>query len=237
MKTIWTVLSVFLIVHVLAAAIGLAWLWQSGRLDRQRLLAVRDVFRYTIEQEGQQAEQADALAEEAEAKQSQLAWLRDLEAGPSSVEMRVAAEQQAREVALVRMERYRQDVVTLSETIEQGKRFLSSERQQIEAERVDHNSRLQERQDQQRDTDFRMAVRMLERVPAKQAKQMFGQLIRDGRKTQVVDYLAAMNTRKAAAVLGQFKQPNEIAQVTALVEQLRQRGVDTSRMRPEGKDS
>jgi hypothetical protein len=41
-----------------------------------------------------------------------------------------------------------------------------------------------------------------------------------------VDYLAAMQMRKAAGVLKEFKTPQEVAQASELLELLRRRGVD-----------
>ena len=38
-----------------------------------------------------------------------------------------------------------------------------------------------------------------------------------------MDYLSAMEERKAAKVLKEFKLPNEVAQAATLIEQLRQR--------------
>ena len=53
---------------------------------------------------------------------------------------------------------------------------------------------------------------------------MFQQLIQQNQTDQVVDYLDAMQVRKAAKVLGQFQSPSEITQATMLLQKLRLRG-------------
>ena len=69
---------------------------------------------------------------------------------------------------------------------------------------------------------------MYEKIQAKQAKAMMTQLVALGQagEIQVVDYLAAMNERKAAEILGQFKDEREIPLATRLIERLRTRGID-----------
>ena len=59
--------------------------------------------------------------------------------------------------------------------------------------------------------------------PPKQAKAVFQELLTAGGEKQVVSYLSAMEERKAAKVLKEFKLPNEIDQAAMLIEQLRQR--------------
>jgi hypothetical protein len=48
--------------------------------------------------------------------------------------------------------------------------------------------------------------------------------MQQGETDQVVEYLAAMSSRKAGAVLAQFKAPNEVPQAALLLEKLRLRG-------------
>ena len=76
------------------------------------------------------------------------------------------------------------------------------------------------------DEDFKKAVGLLEALKPKQAKQILQDMLQDGKELEAVEYLAAMKMRKAAGVLGQFKQNQEIAQATMLVERLRQRGIN-----------
>jgi hypothetical protein len=55
---------------------------------------------------------------------------------------------------------------------------------------------------------------------------MMQQLLAQGETELVVEYLAAMQVRIAAKVLGSFETPAEIAQATELVERLRVRGIE-----------
>ena len=79
------------------------------------------------------------------------------------------------------------------------------------------------------DEDFKRAVKTLEQLPARQAKDVVQQMLGQGKLDQAVDYLAAMQLRKSAGVLKAFKSEAEVVQVTRLIEQLRLRGVDPMR--------
>ena len=85
---------------------------------------------------------------------------------------------------------------------------------------------LTEEQQKRQDEDFKNAVKMVEQLKPKQAKDLFVNLINQQQVGQVTEYLAAMNLRKAGSVLKEFKEPAEIAMATDLIERLRQRGVN-----------
>ena len=78
------------------------------------------------------------------------------------------------------------------------------------------------------DKDFQQTVKMYQQLKAKQVKQIFQQLLAQGMTGQVVEYLAAMQIRKAAAVIREFKSPNEVVQAANLLQSLRERGLDFS---------
>ncbi|NJL32148.1 MAG: hypothetical protein HC898_11290 [Phycisphaerales bacterium] len=65
---------------------------------------------------------------------------------------------------------------------------------------------------------FKLALQMYEQVRPKQGKQMMQELIVKGQMDQVVEYMAAMQLRKAAAILKEFKTPPEVAMATELVQ-------------------
>lgn len=73
------------------------------------------------------------------------------------------------------------------------------------------------------DEQFRKAVKLLENVPAKQAKEWILELVRSGEPDQAVSYLDAMSSFKATGLLKAFKGEEEQKVATDLLERLRQR--------------
>ena len=78
------------------------------------------------------------------------------------------------------------------------------------------------------DQDFQQTVQVYQQLKAKQVKQIFQQLLSQDMADHVVEYLAAMQVRKAAAVIREFKSPAEVVQAADLLQSLRERGLDFS---------
>ena len=222
MKTAWSVINAFLVIHVLAALFLVAYLGASGRLSRTRITSVYEIFKPTLDQESQEQEMSAQIVGEA---QRQLVRLKAVEAGPHSAAARLQTDRQAQEVAAAQLDRYKADIAALRSHIETHKQRLNQQKQSLELERKALDDQIKRHQTQQRDSDFQRALQMYERVKPKQAKQMFQALLQQNQVEQVLEFLAAMNARKAAAILGQFKSPAEIDQATMLLEQLRARGI------------
>ena len=68
----------------------------------------------------------------------------------------------------------------------------------------------------------------------KLAKQAFLELIKQNKMDEVVEYLAAMQLRKSAAILNQFKADEEVPVAAQLLESLRLRGVTPDGMSDDG---
>jgi len=94
----------------------------------------------------------------------------------------------------------------------------------LEKQRGDFEQWVQAEADRAKDENFLQVVSLYEKQPPKQAKEAFQSLLTQGEVDQVVEYLAAMSSRKAAAVLGEFKAPAEVTQKADLLERLRKRG-------------
>ena len=60
------------------------------------------------------------------------------------------------------------------------------------------------------------------------------ELIKQGKQDEVVEYLAAMQLRKSAAILDQFKADNEVPVAAQLLEASRTRGITPEGELPEG---
>ncbi len=225
MRSLAVALVLLILVHVLALAAGVAWLYGSGRLNRERVERVVDVFRPTLEQERRAREEAEVLEAEAEAQAARVARLEAVADGPITLGEVLQRRQRGDEVGAARLDRLQRERAALEANHQLALAELKRQREALDAEREAFVKQLERHNEPARDEAFQQAVQMYEQLDAGQAKAMLQELLDAGEQRQVVDYLAAMQLRKAAAILGEFETQPELAQASRLVEALRQRGV------------
>lgn len=226
MRSLFTAVSLIVILHVLLAAGFVAWLDYSGRLNRERIDKVVELFMPTIEEaRAAKAEAAEAAAE-AEAAASRALRMEAVADGPKPLQQRLADEREAEELALHRYQRMLQERDNLQAQLERMRQQVTREQEKLAQQRAEFEAMVDRQKELREDEDFRQAVELLERVKPDQAKQMLQNLLARGEVEIVVEYLAAMQQRIAAKVLGAFEGPGEIEQATELVERLRVRGIE-----------
>ena len=225
MRSLWTALVFVVFVNVLALIGFVVWLYADGRVDRARVEQVVSLFSMKVADEAA-AKQEDVTKKQREAEAArEAARLERVADGPAQLAQQIADDQEKDEIALQRLERLKRDIQDLQRTNEVARRLLAEERAKIDADRKALQDSLAAEKKKHEDEDFKQAVKMYEQLGAKQAKGMFQQLMTQQKTDQVLDYLAAMQLRKAAAVLKEFKTAPEVVQATELVQRLRERGV------------
>ncbi len=226
MKTLWNIVTILLVAHLLLLVGGGLWLWQSGRLDKARVKQTIAMFSTTLTEEQAKAKEAESAAVETQRQKEEAARLTSVSQGSRSPEDRIMADDRDEELLhqrLQRLERERQDLLR---QIDMAKSALAKERKELDGKRDEFEKKVTQEINKRKDEDFQLAVQMYEQVRPKQGKEMMQQLIAEGKTDQVVEYLAAMQLRKAASILKEFKTPAEVAQAAELVQQLRKRGVE-----------
>lgn len=241
MKSLWTATAVVLLVNFLAMAGGAVWLYGTGRLNEDRITRLTAIFAPTIAEEEKARQDDEEKKKKEEIDAREIARLQRVAEGPNELTAKIAEDQEKDEIAMQRYERLKRDITDLKRTNELAQRLLADERAKLESERKAFQAILDAEQKKRNDEDFKQAVKMYEQLKAKQAKEMFVQLLATNQTGQVLDYLAAMQLRKAAAVLKEFKTPAEVVQATDIVQRLRQRGVvlqpEPTSAKPTGGDS
>ncbi len=241
MKSLWTAVALVLLINFLALAGGALWLHSSGRLSQERFAQLVAMFSPTVAEAEKTKTDEEKKKKQADADALEAARLQRVAEGPNELAARIAEDQEKDEVAMQRYERLKRDIADLQRTNELARRLLAEERTKLETERKAFQMALDTEQKKRNDEDFKQAVKMYEQLKAKQAKEMFQQLLANNNSDQVLDYLAAMQLRKAAAVLKEFKTPAEVTQATDIVQRLRQRGVnlpvEAAAAKPPGADS
>ncbi len=226
LKTLWKAVVALLIIHVLALAGLLTWLWQSGRLDEARVHRIVDMLKTTVAQETAKDAAAKAAAQQAQAAAENAQRLMGLGQATLLGGNQLATDARDREIFRQQVERMEREKQDLMRQIQVAQDTLTKQKADFEAQQAAFQKAVEVEVKRRSDRDFLQAVQMYEQLKASQVKAMFQDLIQQNQVHQVVDYLAAMQVRKAAAVLKQFTTPQEIVQATDLVQRLRTRGVD-----------
>lgn len=225
MRSLLAAILLLVTLHVVAAIGLVGWLRYSGRLDRQRVRRVVEVFTPTIAQEQARLNQKEQETQESRAAELRLAELEEIGRGPRTVSDRLTADQQQRELAMRKMERLEDDIRALTRNLELTRKSVATEREALDKERREFEEFRQEEQARRQSENFQAAVRTYQSLKPKQAKSMLQVLLSSGRQGDVVEYLAAMPLRSRTAILNEFRGDAEAAQAAMLIQQLRDRGI------------
>ena len=146
--------------------------------------------------------------------------------GPRTLQQRLAEQREGDELTEQRYQRLLREKQVLRDQLARMRQRITEMRESLAQEREAFEQMVERQKELREDEDFQQAVDLLQRIKPEQAKRMMQQLLAQGETELVVEYLAAMQVRIAAKVLGAFETPAEIAQATELVERLRVRGIE-----------
>ncbi|MFO0828876.1 MAG: hypothetical protein U0572_12110 [Phycisphaerales bacterium] len=211
MKTLWNLVSVIAVVNLLAVAGLVLWLVGSGRVDRDRFVAVKELLA---------APRAEPLVKTVATKPADES--RDI----TPTEARISAQDRAERQLALNLRRLHDEREQLAKSLSDGEKDLASRVKSFETERKTWEDATSQMRKDATGEQFRKAVKMLESVTAKQAKDWLLDLCSAGATDQAVAYLDAMSPYKAANVMKTFKTDTENKLATDLLERLRQRTPD-----------
>ncbi|MBX2852199.1 MAG: hypothetical protein KTR15_10675 [Phycisphaeraceae bacterium] len=223
MRTLFTAFTLVLVINVLALGALAGWLGASGRLSKDRLRDAVEVFSHTIEEEAQLAAEAEQADLEAQSLAERALRMEQVAGGPVTPEARLESIQVVDDKTRALLERQKIEAEALKRQLDAQQSLIEQKIAELDAKQKIFDEVIASKVEQMQSEDFKEAIAMLEGIPPKQAKGVIQQWLNDGSQEQVVDYLSAMEERKAAKVLKEFKLPNEVAQAATLIEQLRQR--------------
>lgn len=234
MKRLWNIISFIAVVNLLSLLLFGAWLWQSGRLDVERIDRVRELLAMTIADEQAAAEERAAQAEREQAEAAERAW-RANPPLPSAAHVQQVS--RAEDQADQAMRRVRDETARLQEQLDGRAAELDQREQAFRSARETWLGSIDAEKSRRSDEQFLQTVRQYETAPAKIARQWMIQLIDEGGRDQVVAYLDAMNPRAASKILREFKTEEEAALATELLEELRTFGLDAVLAEENGNDN
>ena len=223
MRTLFTAFILVLVINVLALGALAGWLGSSGRLSKERLRDAVAVFNNTIEEDAQLAKDAEQAEIEALALAERALRMEQVAGGPVTPEARLEAIQVVDDKRRALLERQKVEAEALKRQLDTQQKLIEQKLAELNEKQQIFDQAIATKVEKMQSEDFKEAIAMLEGIPPKQAKQVIQKWLGDGPDEQVVDDLSAMEERKAAKVLKEFKLPNEVTQAATLIEQLRQR--------------
>jgi hypothetical protein len=222
MKTAWNIVSFLAVVHLLALLMFAGWLWHTDRLDGSRVAELRALFAPTLTEARAAVEQADLDAEARLVQQAEQARRQDPPLPASDRVARLSAARQEDERAEHHLDLVRRQLLQQFDIAAQQ---LEDQRGALDAERQGFEQGVGADQQQRHTSQLTKAVKLLESLPPKQAKQKIVELVQSGKEDQAVVYLDAMNQRAAGKVLAEFKTDQENKLATELLERIRTLGL------------
>lgn len=224
MRTIWNALSVMAVANLVAIMGIVGWLVAGGRVDRERVLRVRETFVETVAQEKERIAQDEAASAAAAAAAAEEQRKKEGAPVPFADAMDMRIQRNADEEQ--RLERLRKEITQMQQAIAREQRKIDADLLLLE-ERETAFAALRERiKETEGNKQFRKSLSVLEAMDAADAVGALGEILRSGDVEQVVAYLNSMQDRKRAAVMTEFIASGQADVAADLLERIRKRGVD-----------
>ncbi len=222
MKAAWNVITGVALANLIAIVGFVWWLHFSGRIDAERVQAIRAMLGETI---AEQAARESAEAQQREADASREAEIALMSQPPVTASEELSLRVETSAIDLQRLERLKREVKNLTETLSRERRRLDEERQAFELERDAFKAMREEIARIEGDEQFSRAVGVLETLKSAEAKQTLVELLDENRE-QVVSYLNAMKPRQRTKILDEFIADGQPDVAAELLEAIRLRGLE-----------
>jgi hypothetical protein len=216
-KRLLNVLAITLALNFLVAAGGIGWLWKSGKLDRDKAHEIREIVFPSSMPTTQEVKAVLAEGGATTKPMMRLEELLEKEAGRPASEQ-VAYMQASFDAQMAQMDRRQRELGDLQRQVEIAQGQLTKDRTALEAEKKSLAAREDETARLQADKGFQDSLELYKSMQPKQVKEIFMKLD-DG---AVERYLTAMEPRAAGKIIKEFKTPEEIQHVQAVLEKIRQ---------------
>lgn len=214
MKKLWDILMMTLAFNFLALAGGVGWLYQTGRLDHARIMAVKDVLfpkpvTAPTTQPSGDSPPPDGI--------KRLEELLAKNAGKRTAAEQVALIQQNFDATMYQLDQRERTVQDLERQVAAENQKLAKDRATLDADRQALTAREKEADRLANDKGFQDTLALYNAMPPKQAKSVFMTLD----DATVAQYLDAMEPRNAARIIKEFKTPDETERIKRILEKMR----------------
>lgn len=221
-RSLWLIISILAIAHVLAIGGFVGWLASTGRLDRDRVEKVRTILAQTIAAEKAATEADQKAREEAERAASEGALP---ENGARTAAEMASLKLQVSEVDRQKIAEVKSQIDVLRLAMQNERSQLDRDRTAFEEERTAFEAMRTRLAEIEGAGQFKKAVATLEGMKAEDARTTLAELVQNGEKEQVVAYLDAMDERLRTRVLTEFITQGDAPLAAELLERIRTKGL------------
>lgn len=214
MKKLVTIIVLTLAINFIAAAGGIGYLFQSGKLDREKVLAIKDIVfaQPTTAPSTQPSEESAATTQPINSLDALLAKASGRTAGEQ-----VEFIQRSFDAQMAILDRRQRELIDLQRQIDLAKGQMERDRTTLAKGQTDLSSQQEQAKKLATDKGFQDSLQLYKTMPSKQVKTIF-MTLDDATMRQ---YLQAMEPRAAARIMKEFKTPDEVARVQKVMEAMR----------------
>jgi len=223
MKKLTKALMIVAVLNLIAVLAGAGWVFASGRVDKQRVLEVVDMFEETTA-----GRDTRMKAEEAEAAALIAAEEVDLpELAMNSGELN-NIRLQLTQIDRARLERMQREITDLQNTLKRERAMLANERTDFQIQRDAFEAMRIRIAEIEGSDQFTKSLAVLKESKPKDSMAMLSVLIAQGKREQVVTYLSALSNGIRTEVIAEFVKADEAELAAGLLESIRMRGQETA---------
>ena len=218
MKKLLNVFALTLAINFLALAGGVGWLYQSGKLDREKMTAIKEIV-FPPPANAPGAETTTQPADVDPATTRPMLRLEELlaqHAGHPPGEQ-VEFIQSAFDAQMAELDRKRRELNDLARQVELAKQQAMRDRIALTKDESELESREALATKLAADKGFQDSLKLYTSMQAKQVKTVFMTLDDE----TIRNYLQAMQPRQATKIIKEFKTPDEMTRIQTVMEKMR----------------
>ena len=233
MKRVWTIISVLALANVLALAGFVGWLKATDRLNKDRMVRLRDLFGPTVAQEKKANEEADAKKTEEDHKAAEAL---KSQRPPINAADRLELSAQGEEVRRQQLASLEKQVDLLRASLARDNAEVTRAREQLTEDQAAFEAMRKRVLEQEGSAQFKKTLTTLQDLKPDQAKKAMKEMIAmtpapTGSASTIqtgmdliVSYLNSMDGRSRTKVVNEFIQ-DDPKLAADLLERLRTRGL------------
>lgn len=214
MKKLGTVIMLTLAINFLIAAGGIGYLFQTKKLDRAKVTAIKElVFAPPVDPATTQPSPQDGPTTKPINSLEQLL----AQASGRTAGEQVEFIQRSFDAQMALLDRRQRELTDLQRQVDLAKQQMERDRLVLEKGRTDLTTQQQLARKLETDKGFQDSLQLYITMPGKQVKTVF-MTLDDATMRQ---YLQAMQPRTAARIIKEFKTPDEVARIQRVMESMR----------------
>jgi flagellar motility protein MotE (MotC chaperone) len=215
-KSFLKVIVSTLALNFIALAGFTGWLWQTGRLDRMAVMAIKDLLFPHVSAVPAATTQPTAAAPTTRPI-SPLEELLARRSGSTSAAAQVDLIQQSVDAQMGQLDQRQRQLEDLQRLVAAAQAKMERDRASLEKDRKELTSEQQESVRLAADKGFQDSLNLYNSMAPKQVKSIFLNMDDSG----MTNYLQAMEPRAAARIIKEFKTPDELERIHRVIDRMR----------------